>query len=927
MKAGKLSMVWAGVTAVTVWLICSAPACANLQDTANEANRLVMSGKYAEAIPLLKDLLTKLKGDQSPAVKALLDWAQFQLAVGYLNTEQPKQALQEFENYLRSYPAGQSRINVRLLMGEINATEAQWPKVLDCVSDALKEGTFNREQQLLGNQLVGEARYRLEKWAEALDPLLYVFRNGAEGQMRHEAAAMYTTCLVQLERYRELFEFLPQVFATPARFDIGLNIALIEGGDRGFESAKFDVALLLYRLVFTKAELLTQMERLIAGLRRQSENLSQASLSAPDLLTERRRIARVIKQYEEQIQRIKEFPDYDQELSIRIGRSYGALHRYWEAVLVFRALYDDYPDHKLADLALYSAFAAALEGQLEERAMVEGYDYLRLFPGGENWDRLTAALAQLHATREEFAKGLAVCQRALAVHPQHDFIAHITYVMAYCHFNLEQFPEALEKFGDVYQKYGDRGYAEPARYWHAMSHLFLRHYREAREEFAEFIQTYGATDLGEDAHYRYGVALYGEGNFSASEAALRTFLGKYPKNLVVSEAWTMIGDILASQAKLDEAIAAYRQGIATFQTMPQLNLATFQCARVYELEQRWDEIIQLCSEYLTKWGQKGNYSMAAYWIGTAHMRAGREQQAVDTFFDTIVNYGNDPHGFGVDAMMRDMMYEVGQKLNVEIRANFLQRIRKEVDHARALKLRTLELRLITLLSERIDDAEVRRTMIGSLLQEVNIAPASPLTLMVMGQHARENNLPDMARRIYTHFLTNFPTSEFAGDAYQAIAKEHIQAGRYAQAMPLLNELVERFASTKFAPEAQKLIGDVHRLQERYEQALAAYNAVLSVKEWRGPLWAESVYWIGECLRAQGHAKEAFAYYQRLYVLYEGYTDWAAKGYLRSGQILEKLDQRDAAIRTYQEMLAKPDFAKTPEYLEAQQELKRLGGGA
>ena len=91
-------------------------------------------------------------------------------------------------------------------------------------------------------------------------------------------------------------------------------------------------------------------------------------------------------------------------------------------------------------------------------------------------------------------------------------------------------------------------------------------------------------------------------------------------------------------------------------------------------------------------------------------------------------------------------------------------------------------------------------------------------------------------------------------------------------------------------------------------------------------WPECIYLLGQTFADQGNTKEAFAYFQRLYVLYDGYVDWAAKGYLHSGLCLEKLDQRADAIKTYQEFLGKPEFAKTPEFPVARQQLQRLGGG-
>jgi hypothetical protein len=76
---------------------------------------------------------------------------------------------------------------------------------------------------------------------------------------------------------------------------------------------------------------------------------------------------------------------------------------------------------------------------------------------------------------------------------------------------------------------------------------------------------------------------------------------------------------------------------------------------------------------------------------------------------------------------------------------------------------------------------------------------------------------------------------------------------------------------------------------------------LRVKDWKGELWPEALYMIGESLRAQGKEKESFAYYQRIYVLYAHYKDWSSKAYLRCAEISEKLGLKDDAKRTLEEM--------------------------
>ena len=76
-----------------------------------------------------------------------------------------------------------------------------------------------------------------------------------------------------------------------------------------------------------------------------------------------------------------------------------------------------------------------------------------------------------------------------------------------------------------------------------------------------------------------------------------------------------------------------------------------------------------------------------------------------------------------------------------------------------------------------------------------------------------------------------------------------------------------------AARATMRLGDVKRIQGHFDEAVKRYEEVLQVKEWKGELWPEALYFIGESLREQGKEKEAYAFFQRIYVLYPHYKEW------------------------------------------------------
>lgn len=907
----------------------AAPAVADLSvpELARQADGLLIARKHEEAIPCLQEIIRRLttidlKGNLS--AQQTLEWSRYHLGVAYFEAGQHDKAVKSFDEFLQKHPQAQARKAALLLRVEAHAAVEHWSKVAELLPAVLKEGGLTGDQQLTAQFLLGDALYRIAKWEQALPPLQRVFQQSRNRDNRTRAAVEMVTCYAKLSKTAELFEFLPAVYRTPARYDAGLNMALIEAGDENFDKNRFDYALLLYRLIFTKTELLQQVHAQIAALRRQADALgSLGSLGATERVTQKRALERLIANHQEQLKLLEDMPDYDQDVVFRVARTYAELKRYWEALLLFRSIYEDYPKHRLAQEALYSAFMTALQMQEGERTLAEGYEYVKVYPNGDFWDAVTAMLCQFHVQRQEYGPAILIGQKGLDGNPKHGLRDQLLYLMGYAHFHLEQFDAAKARFTEVIQKHAKSAFREPADYWHALAQLFQSNWAVARREFEAFVARYKEGGYREDAAYRIGVAQYGDNDFAGAAASFRKFIADFPKSTLRADAWAMLGDIAAADTRLDEAQACYDKAIANAAGMIQVNYASFQKARVYELEKRNDEIIKLFEDYLKRYGERGNFTEATYWIGSSHLRAGRPAEAFQTFFDAIVTYGHKPEHYGIDMILRDMISERQRQVDPEQRKQFLDRLLGEAEKARAQGKRTLELRLETLAVETTREPARQKPLVDALLREENVEPAAPITLLVMGRHAALRGNHAYARRLYQRFLDKFSLSDLGVEALRAMAEYHLADGKPDLAVPLLKDILGKFAMFEDAGWAQKTLGDICRGKKQFKEALDAYANVLSVKDWRGPLWPESLYWTGVCHLEQGRTREAFAFFQRVYVLYERYTDWTAKAYVKSAECLEKLGQRVDAVNTYREMLGREALAQSPETAFARKEFQRL----
>jgi TolA-binding protein len=920
------------ILAALISALCPAGAAAqeltvyemSLQELYRAASYSIQTREYADAIPNLREIIARLPDPQLDSAIRMLEYGMYHVAVCHVEMNSLDDALLEFATYIKRFPKGTYHEQARILVAEIHAARESWDQVIKTTQWLLDFKNLRPSRRVLAAYLNGEAKFRLEQWNEAVKPLIYVFERGPDPDIRSEAAVMATISLLRLERISELFRFLPLVYQTSAQYDIELNIALIEGGDNRFGLGEFEEALLLYRPVYFKPELLRQLGARIKETTRKRELLYKSGMDLGEILSLRRKYSRLLASLERQRETAVAFPEYDQQLVMRLAETHRQLERNWEAMLQFHSIFDQWPDHELAEEALYLAFAAALDLVAEERALQEGYDYLSAFPAGEFYELVSLSVAQTHLAREEWRDCVDIGVEALDIVPEHEMRAQLDFLIGYSHFQLEELTQALDRFGEIRQEYPLSDVKEDADYWHPMTHLFLQENLPARIEFEEFLDRYVESSYLEDASYRLGIAQYGDDDFDAAEKTLQQFIQQYPESKLVAEAYCMLGDIYASWAKLGEAVQHYNIGIQKAENIVHVNYGTFQTARVFEIQGKFEEIIWLFKSYIDQYEAEGNVSQALYWIGNMQIRLGREQEGFETFLSGIEKYGNDPKNFGIDMIVRDLIEDKAKTSESADRRQFMSSLREKLSNSRATGNKTLELRLLTLFAESQRDAIQRTKMMAVLVNERNLQHAAPIALLTMGNEASSRKKQQVAEAAYSKLLNDYGESDLVLEASMGLARLYAVQGRAKDAVDLYRGVISRFPAEPQAGAAQKGIGDVLRAQKKYSEAILAYQTVLSVRDWRGPLWPESLYWIGDCHRQQGQYEEAFAHFQRIYVLYEHYLPWMAKGYIAGAECLEQLNQRQDAVRHYRELLARPELKNADEIKTATEALERLG---
>jgi TolA-binding protein len=897
----------------------------------DKTKHLMLSGKYEESLKLFAQVIKGLEPVEhiNRTYARAVEFCYYHSAVANLELKRYDPALDWFARYLSKYPRGMHRNVSIILSADILAVKGLWDQVIRLVDPLASNLNLGARLLTAAHELRAEAYFQLKQYVKAGGSAKYLYDNVADTQVRTDAATMFAICLVRLKRYKALYTFLPNILHSQVRYDAGLNRALIDEGDREYNGNDYANALLLYRLVYPKVMLEAKMAERIVDVERYRDNIAETSslTAARNASAIKRKIKRLLAKLAKDQEKLHKMPDYDQELAMREASSYFALHRLREAIAAFWGVYHDFPDHPLADQALYATFTTAYTMGDIDRSIKEGYAYLRIFPKGKFYEILSLNLAQIHYQRGEHQACVDLARKALALRPNHGSADQLRYLIGYNLFQMEQLSEAEPAFAEVREKHPESQVAESAAYWQAMCQLYDGRYPEAEASFTAFVAQYLGGMFYSDALYRRAICQYGNADFHGAAATLESFVERFPEQPSKPEALTMLGDIYASDAELDRALAQYEAAVDCAVTMVQVNRATFQIAKMYRLEERWEETLMLFNQYLHKWKSEGNFTEAIYWTGTSLQRLDRSEEALDIFFNAIIQYGDVPAHHGIDMILRDLIGELKvSKEGSELYA-FKDKLYAEVLTARESHRTTLYLRLITFFYHLVDDPATRRKMIDAVTKREHIRFAGPLTLNLMGEQALVRNDHELARQAFAHFLEHHGESELAVTALKTMAQIHIAEGKLDEAETMLDELAARFASLPEAGWAALKQAELHRRRGDYALAMAGFKQVVAVKQWRGPYWAEALYSMGLCLADQKQYREAFAYYQRVYVMYEAYDEWSAKAYIQSARSLLQLGMKGDARKTCRELLAHPVLSKRPEAVEAQGLLQEIGGGS
>ncbi len=549
---------------------------------------------------------------------------------------------------------------------------------------------------------------------------------------------------------------------------------------------------------------------------------------------------------------------------------------YGRAAPAFLELYEGAPSGARAAQSLF--WAAESRFQLKNYGGARSLfnDYLRQFPTGEQTDA-----------------------------------AH--YALGWTYFKQSEYGAAAREFQTFLNNYRETNefvpYREDARLRLADSYFALKQYGDAIRNYRV------AADGGDDyALYQVGQAHKNANESNSALAAFRGLLSEYRDSPFREEAQYSIGEIQFQNQNFDEAINAYQELIRSAPRDPLAAKAQYGIGDALFNASRLEESIKAYEKVLRDYPRSVFAAYAASSLQFAFAAMGDDDKA-GAFIDSFAVANPDsPILDQLRFKQAEVKFQSG--LTDAALTDFLMFVRSAKDEQ---LLPEAYYYLGTIYFDRGQYPEAQ-----SYLRQIVISnsdhPRKLEATQKLGEIYLQQNRAGEALSLFQDLeeQAGGNPAQVASARYgQSLALS--QLGRSSEARVLLERTLEAAPDDPRTVPAALGLARLNETSGRVSEALTGYRSI--VRRSQNELGAEALARLGNLLLKEGQASQAAEEMSRMQVLFGGYPDWLAEGFLIQARAFVSLGQTGDAVQMYDRLIEQ--YAGTSQAETARREKDQL----
>ncbi len=616
-------------------------------------------------------------------------------------------------------------------------------------------------------------------------------------------------------------------------------------------------------------------------------------------------------------------------------------HRWDDAWRVFGLMQEAWPEHELAgEAAYYRANTAIALGNFEEA--FRGFD--QAVDAGAASERLReevrfqrAWLSYRSGAHQEAMLGfLEIRDRS----PRSDRGQEALFWAAESVYQLDNLGRAEELFRQYIEEVPDGKHEAAAWYALGWTHFRRSQYERAADAFQTFLDRRRVSDEEGFVSYRNDALL----RLADSYYALKQYANAIRTYRLVGDqggdyAQYQIAQAFDHAGEAYEAISAFRELLEFYPGSEWAQEARYSLGHIFFRNQDYDQAVEEYGALLRNWPRDPLAAKAQYGVGDALFNAGRTEEAVAAYRVVLEEYPGSAYVSDAAASIQVALLSAE---DAEAAAAFFDEFAEQRPDSPILDELRFRRAEIDLQSGRTDEAlagllefiqqgqnEYLRSeahyYLGTILEERGESEeAIPHFAQIIEEYAGSERFPDAAGRLGGLYLQAERPIE-ALDIFQLLESDvnenprRTAEARYGQGMALLRLerteeaeqlLRDAIDAAPDAPETHPVYLGLARVYQeigRYGEAEPLYRHV--ARNSRDEAGAEALYRLGALFRETGRAEEALEELGRLSVLFPGFGDWIAQGYLEQARAFQALGDAGEAASLYD--LVMGEFGETP----------------
>lgn len=821
-----------------------------------------------------------------------------------------EQAVDSLETFLQEdNPAYSQETFAKYSIALAFKRNGDFPAALDAF-EVFRKSSHSASQQSIARIHEADIKLKNDQAEVALEILSSVVDSDAAIRIRTQARLLATREYLKQENFSNVSKLLLE---SPWNSDTMPELAMlaflsIEAGDALLANNRPRDALKAYQLVPNKESLIQQQTDKLNQLKRIFESRRQSVGMAGIMWTDF--YEQLLRSATAQLDALNQADDYSDALLLRRGRASLLSNRPYEAWLLFERV-ARFSEGAVAGQGQFHWILAAKELGRYDSAVEIAREYLARYPSSESVDDALYLIAHTLMDGRRFEEAIQVLSQLANGASDTQLRTASLFQRGQCYLRVGENSAARNDFEHVVGTDLETPLYEKSKLWIGISHFLDRSFETALAVFNALSKETENRELKGESSYRAATSLYSLYRYEESETLLRSFFIDHPNHPRQFEAQLLHGDCLFAQNRFEEAVQRYQSIPADF---PELaHLAALQSSDAYNELGRPDDALAVLRRQAKI--SQDPYRTIEIRLITAQTQWENDdnQGALATLDETIKKYGDNLESENLLEIMR-MRHSLRP---FELPLSY----RETIEQGRlALAAR---FGLLEALERREQGQPFRsKEIILKIANEIPDEALSPACLAHIGLNLVEldfENGVSMLERL----IKSYPGSAYRSFAYFGFARKAMNMDQFDTALGWLSRIPESDFDSSIYIEALALEGRIRSRLGEYAAAQKTLERIFSFRWANSQQKADALIALAELKSNQGEAKQAIAYYQRVFTLYPGVIDAAAKGYLGSAVHLAEIDEPAKAHETLDEFLNRSEFTNTLQFQEAKSLLENL----